>query len=95
MNSSGATIKYIINQDGTIQDPKSSPYILSNVQSLFRTGERLIINSNVTKPKTIIRGGYRIEDILYTQIGHTPPNWTSSIEIYNGNSTQTTKLIKN
>ena len=83
MNSSGATIKYIINQDGTIQDPKSSPYILSNVQSLFRTGEKLIINSNVTKQKTIIRGGYRIEDILYTQIGHTPAQWTSSINLIN------------
>ena len=83
MDSSGATIKYIINQDGTIQDPKSSPYILSNVQSLFRTGEKLIINSNTTKPKTIIRGGYRIEDILYTQIGHTPAQWTSSINLIN------------
>ena len=70
MDVSSATVKYIINQDGTIQDPKSSPNVLQNLQGLFQTGERLIINENIDKPKKIIKGGYRIVPILYNQIGH-------------------------
>jgi hypothetical protein len=92
MDCSGIIVKYLIDQDGNVAIPNTTENSLSNIQGTFQTGERLIINTNSigsgeNSYRTIFKGGYRIEPILYTQIGHTPPNWTSSIEIYNGNST--------
>jgi hypothetical protein len=90
MNSSGIVVKYLIDENGTISIPNTSENSLANVQDTFLTGERLIINTNSigsgeNNYRNIIKGGYRIENILYTQIGHTPAAWTSSINLINDN----------
>ena len=93
MNASGAHILYLIGEDGNVIIPNTSENSLYINKGTFESGERISISSQVnsntgeTNYRNIIRGGTRIEPILYTQIGHTPPQWTSSIEIYNGNST--------
>jgi hypothetical protein len=112
MDASWARIKYLINADGTVSIPDSTPNSLQNVQGTFMTGERVYvgarsenvgettsIGSDNNKPyREVIRGGTRIENILYNQIGHTPPRWSGSIELYNailpavGNYKSTTYL---
>jgi hypothetical protein len=94
MDCSGIIVKYLIDQDGNVAIPNTTENSLSNIQGTFQTGERLIINTNSigsgeNSYRTIFKGGYRIEPILYTQIGHTPPNWTSSINLYNSEIIQT------
>ena len=97
MDASWARIKYLINADGTVSIPDSTPNSLQNVQGTFITGERVYvgarsenveettsIGSDNNKPyREIIRGASRIEPILYNQIGHSPPDWSSSIELQN------------
>jgi len=78
MNSSTAHILYIIDQDGNIQIPNTSENSLANVQGAFQTGERFKISSETVGSgeaipfRTVIRGGQRIEPILYTQSGSAP-----------------------
>jgi hypothetical protein len=91
MNASGIIIKYLIDQDGNIDIPNTSENSLYATQGAFQTGERLSIfanslNSGQTNYRTIIRGGQRIDPILYTQIGHSPANWTSSLNLINNNA---------
>jgi len=94
MDCSGIIVKYLIDQNGNVDIPNTTENSLSNIQGTFQTGERLIINtdsigSGESSYRNIFKGGYRIEPILYTQIGHTPPNWTSSINLYNSEIVQT------
>jgi len=91
MNASGVIIKYLINQDGNVALPNTSENSLSTTQGTFQTGERLTIfanslNSGQTNYRNIIRGGQRITPVLYTQIGHTPANWTSSLNLVDNNA---------
>jgi hypothetical protein len=91
MNCSGIVIKYLIDQDGNISVPNTTENSLYYTQGTFLTGEKISIDTNTlgsgeTQYRNIIKGGYRIEPILYTQIGHTPPSWTSSIQLFNENS---------
>jgi len=91
MNASGVIIKYLINQDGNVALPNTSENSLSTTQGTFQTGERLTIfanslNSGQTNYRNIIRGGQRIAPVLYTQIGHTPANWTSSLNLVDNNA---------
>jgi hypothetical protein len=85
MNASGIHVLYLIKSDGSIVIPNVSENSLFDNKGTFESGERLII-----KPKTvsagqpqqyrnIIRGGTRIEPILYTQIGHSPANWNTTM----------------
>jgi hypothetical protein len=90
MNASGAHILYLINADGTVSIPNTTPNSLQSVQGNFLTGERFEVNTKGlgtqnTPYRTIIRGGSLIKPILYTQIGHTPANWTSSLNLINSN----------
>jgi hypothetical protein len=76
MNASAFTIKYLIDQDGNISTPNISDISLSNTQQNFPSGDRFryssILGLSGTQGGTknqfrnIIRGGYRIEPILYT-----------------------------
>jgi hypothetical protein len=91
MNASAAFVKYLIKSDGTVIIPNTTPNSLTENKGTFETGENILLQytgtgAQVTPIRKVIRGGTRIEPILYTQIGHTPPQWTSSISIYNGNS---------
>jgi len=85
MNASGIHVLYLIKSDGSIVIPNVSENSLFDNKGTFESGEKLII-----KPKTvsagqplqyrnIIRGGTRIEPILYTQIGHSPANWNTTM----------------
>jgi hypothetical protein len=83
MNASTFQIKYLIKEDGTIDSPNVSENSLQNNQGTFQSGERFKISSTVpgggeaTEYRTVIRGGTRIEPILYTQIGHSPASWNN------------------
>jgi hypothetical protein len=87
MNSSGAHIIYLIKDDGTIVIPGTSENSLEINKGTFESGERITISSrNIPTGeelsyRTIIRGGTRIEPILYTQIGHSPANWFDNFNI--------------
>jgi hypothetical protein len=87
MNASTAHILYIIDQDGNIGIPNTSENSLSNVQGSFQTGERFRISSETigsgeaTPFRTVIRGGQRIEPILYTQSGSNPGAQWTDIEL--------------
>jgi hypothetical protein len=87
MNASSAHILYLIKDDGTVIIPNTSENSLNINRGTFESGERVFIKSQNTSTgeesplRTVIRGGTRIEPILYNQIGHSPSNFTSSIEL--------------
>jgi len=81
MNASAFTIKYLIDQDGNISTPNISDISLPNTQQNFHTGDKFryasilgqsSLNNTPSAFRKIIRGGYRIEPILYTQKGVAP-----------------------
>ena len=90
-------IKYLINADGTVSVPNSTPNSLQINQGTFITDENVFISSrneginnttsigsnNNKSYKKIIRGASRIEPILYNQSGSHPPQWSGSIELQN------------
>tara|TARA_R110002020_G_scaffold466227_1_gene688650 strand:+ start:8674 stop:14931 length:6258 start_codon:yes stop_codon:yes gene_type:complete len=86
MNASGIHIQYIIDEDGSIKIPNTSPNSLEDVQQNFTAKSVLELNSNTigtgepTPFRNVIRGGYRIEPVLYTQSGSAPnAQWVSQI----------------
>ena len=88
MNASGISVKYLIKANGDIIIPNTTENSLADIQNTFITNERLIIESNdvqygeVVQYRNIIRGGSRIEPILYNQIGQIPGGYfTSSIDL--------------
>ena len=91
MNSSAAHVVYLIKEDGSVVIPNTTENSLADLQNTFITGERFIINSNdqgtgePTQIRNIIRGGQRIEPIMYTQISHTPPSWATEINLSDNN----------
>jgi len=77
MNSSAIVVKYLIDENGTVSIPNTSENSLANIQDTFLTGERLTIATNsigsgVSNYRNIIKGGYRIENLLYNQSGSIP-----------------------
>jgi hypothetical protein len=78
MGSSGIIIKYLIDQNGDIHVPNVSENSLYDTQGTFVTNELMSISnpsSNQGDPnllRKIIRGGQRIEPILYNQSGSMP-----------------------
>jgi hypothetical protein len=87
MNSSTAFVKYLIKNDGSIVIPNTTENSLGTNQFNFVSGERVEIHStvantgNITPYRNIIRGGTRIEPILYTQVGHSPAAWSQSLTL--------------
>jgi hypothetical protein len=81
MNASGVHIQYLIDENGSIKIPNTSENSLEDVQQSFESKNNIIINSTTigtgeaTPLRNIIRGGSRIEPILYTQYGHSPALW--------------------
>lgn len=92
MGSSGILLKYIIDQDGNIHVPNVSQNSLYDVQGTFITDEYIYISnptSNIGDPnlsRRIIRGGQRVEPILYTQSGSMPGgSWVTSLTLTDKN----------
>ena len=86
MNASAIFIKYLIDQNGDVLIPNTSENSLSITQQNFRSGDKVRItvpsqgSGEVSNLRTIIRGGTRIEPILYTQFGSTPnAQWNTTI----------------
>jgi hypothetical protein len=90
MNASAFTIKYLIDQDGNISTPNISNISLPNIQQNFPSGDRFRYSSilglsgtqggTTNQFRNIIRGGYRIEPILYTQSGSAPgAQWNTTM----------------
>jgi hypothetical protein len=97
IDASSANIIYLIHADGTVTKPNVSENSLEITQGNFISGERVVISYSNTGGSTstvggtdqnlpsreIIRGGARIEPILYNQKGWNPPSWEPTIEFQN------------
>jgi hypothetical protein len=86
MNASAIHIQYLIKSDGTIVIPNTSENSLYDNKGTFESGERLIIEPRTissgqpTQYRNILRGGTRIEPILYTQSGSAPnATWNTTM----------------
>jgi hypothetical protein len=80
MDASAAFIKYLIKSDGTVVIPNTTPNSLSDNKFTFESGENVLVQyegtgNQATPFRKVIRGGTRIEPILYTQYGHSPASW--------------------
>jgi len=86
MNASAITVKYLIDENGDVVIPNTSENSLPIIQQNFQTGDRIRIttptqgNGDPNQFRTVIRGGTRIEPILYTQIGSAPnAQWNATM----------------
>jgi hypothetical protein len=86
MNASAVHILYLIKSDGTVVVPNISENSLYDNKGTFESGEKLIISpktvaaGNPQQYRNIIRGGTRIEPILYTQYGSAPnATWNTTM----------------
>jgi hypothetical protein len=101
-NASAAFVKYLIKSDGTVIIPNTSPNSLTENKGTFESGENVLIQytgigNQATPLRKVIRGGTRIEPILYTQFGQAPgTTWNTTMSFedivpsavgVNGNST--------
>jgi len=84
-NASAAFVKYLIKSDGTIVIPNTTPNSLADNKGTFETGENILIQyqgtgNQATPLRKVIRGGTRIEPILYTQYGQAPGStWNTTM----------------
>jgi hypothetical protein len=83
-NASAAFVKYLIKSDGSVVIPNTTPNSLADNQETFETGENVLVQftgtGNQSTPiRKVIRGGTRIEPILYTQYGQNPASWNTTM----------------
>jgi hypothetical protein len=77
-NASAIFVKYLIKADGTVVIPNTSENSLADIKGNFESGENVLISTKTVsagqpqQSRKIIRGGSRIEPILYTQYGQAP-----------------------
>jgi hypothetical protein len=85
MNASALMIKYLIKSDGTVVIPNTTPNSLADNKGTFETGENVEIQfknagGQITPMRKVIRGGTRIEPILYSQSGSAPnATWNTTM----------------
>jgi hypothetical protein len=85
MNASALMIKYLIKSDGTVVIPNTTPNSLSDNKGTFETGENVEIQyknagGQISPMRKVIRGGTRIEPILYSQFGKAPnATWNTTM----------------
>jgi hypothetical protein len=78
MDASAIHILYLIKADGTVIIPNTSQNSLADIKGNFESGENVLITSKTVSSgqpqqlRKIIRGGTRIEPILYNQSGSMP-----------------------
>ena len=96
MDTSAAHVKYLIKDDGTVVTPDVTPNSLGIIQDNFISQERLELNSQTVGTgggsnsfREIVRGGSRIEPIIYNQSGSylttDPMRFTDSILLTDNN----------
>jgi hypothetical protein len=76
-NASAAFVKYLIKSDGSVVIPNTTPNSLVDNQETFETEENVLVQftgtGNQASPiRKVIRGGTRIEPVLYNQSGSMP-----------------------
>lgn len=77
-NASAIHVLYLIKSDGTVIIPNTSENSLADIKGNFETGENILISAKTVsagqpqQSRKIIRGGTRIEPILYNQSGSMP-----------------------
>ena len=85
MNASGLLIKYLIKSDGTVIIPNTTPNSLADNKGIFETGENVEIQfkttgGQISPIRKVIRGGSRIEPILYSQFESAPNSqWNTTM----------------
>jgi hypothetical protein len=85
MNASALMIKFLIKSDGTVVIPNTTPNSLYDNQGIFETGETVEIQyknagGQISPYRKVIRGGARIEPILYSQSGSAPNSkWNTTM----------------
>ena len=86
MNASAIHVLYLIKADGTVVIPNTSENSLADIKGNFESGENILISSKTVsagqpqQSRKIIRGGSRIEPILYTQYGQAPnASWNTTM----------------
>jgi hypothetical protein len=91
-NASAIHVLYLIKADGSVIIPNTSQNSLFDIKGTFESGERLLISSKTVASgqsqqfRNIIRGGSRIEPILYNQSGSIPGgSFVNSIELTDNN----------
>ena len=89
MDTSQANVKYLIKDNSTVVIPNQSYNALYDTQGTFISNHLVSIsntqkpNQLATLPKKIIKGGYRLEPILYNQLYTEVSNsWASNINLY-------------
>ena len=76
--ASAIHVLYLIKSDGTVVIPNTSENSLADIKGNFESGENLFITSKTVssgqpqQSRKVIRGGTRIEPILYNQSGSMP-----------------------
>jgi len=83
-NASAVFVKYLIKSDGTVVIPNTTPNSLADNQETFESGENVSVQfsgtgNQATPIRKVIRGGTRIEPILYTQYGQNPASWNTTM----------------
>jgi hypothetical protein len=106
-NASAIHVLYLIKADGTVIIPNTSQNSLADIRGNFESGENILITSKTVssgqpqQSRKIIRGGSRIEPILYSQYGQAPNifwnttmSFTDIIPSNNGSVQNYTALFK-
>jgi hypothetical protein len=85
-NASAVHVLYLIKSDGSVIIPNTSQNSLFDIKGTFESGERILISPKTIAAgqpqqyRNVIRGGTRIEPILYTQYGQAPnTTWNTTM----------------
>jgi hypothetical protein len=85
-NASAIHVLYLIKSDGSVIIPNTSQNSLADIKGTFESGENILISPKTISAgqpqlsRKIIRGGTRIEPILYTQYGQAPNvSWNTTM----------------
>jgi hypothetical protein len=93
-NASAIHVQYLIKADGTVIIPNTSENSLADIKGTFESGENLFITTKTIssgqpqQSRKVLRGGTRIEPVLYNQSGSMPGGlFTNTITLTDNNAT--------
>jgi hypothetical protein len=93
-NASAIHVQYLIKADGTVIIPNTSENSLADIKGTFETRENLFITTKTIssgqpqQSRKVLRGGTRIEPVLYNQSGSMPGGlFANTITLTDNNAT--------
>jgi hypothetical protein len=93
-NASAIHVQYLIKADGTVIIPNTSENSLADIKGTFESGENLFITTKTIssgqpqQSRKVLRGGTRIEPVLYNQSGSMPGGlFANTITLTDNNAT--------